>query len=726
MEFVNRSGRQSRLPVAAGVLLAGLAVQQVRAQTATPLAAEPMPEVIVTAERVSALARTTPVSVGVIGRREIESKGIMDLHDIVGVVAGVAVPNGFSNQPQAVAIRGVGASLPAMSQAVGIYLDDVPLIRGYATGLWDLPDIDRIEVLRGPQGTLYGQNSSAGAVRFISRDPSAATEAWLSAAAGNYGALETRGYLNGPLDKGALTGSLAFSRRTNDGFAYNATLGRDANKLDVTQFRAKLRWAGSGGREAVLAIDGAEDRSDANTANFPLNHPNAAPRVAFNADNTGTFKRDSGGLAFKYSSPMSDRVVFRSITALRLYRDDPTVVDFGGLEVQRFAISQVVAQKAFSQEFQLQGKQEKLSWTAGLMLVRDRFDFDRFSSVAPLAAPAPVYSEANTHLDTTDVGVYGQARYALGSQTGLTAGLRAYHTKQTGSNQFWRTAASRTRTAQVYAAPDLSSSASGVLPKLGIDHQLNPDTFLYASVAQGAKFGGFNRAAESLASAQMATSPEKVTTYEAGAKRNMAAGRISANVALFYNDYRDYLAALNNTRINGVQVNDSVLVNAGAAKTYGADVELAAKLGEHTRWTMSLEALRSRFIEFANPTGAAASNFVGKELPNAPQLTVGTSIYHVRPLANGGALALDLSAQYLSHSYSDVANTALIAVPNQLYFNLALSYRPAQGHWSFMLRAKNLADKSYPLLRSQVAPLGLDSAYYNPPRTVLMTARYDF
>lgn len=726
MERANRIGCWAPLTVAAGMLFAGLAVQQVQAQTAAPLVIEPIPEVIVTAERVSSLARTTPVSVGVIGRREIESKGVMDLHDIVGVVAGVAVPNGFSNQPQAVAIRGVGASLPAMSQAVGIYLDEVPLIRGYATGLWDLPDIERIEVLRGPQGTLYGQNSSAGAVKFVSRDPSEATEAWLSASAGNRGALETRGYLNGPLDNGALTGSLAFSRRANDGFAYNATLGRAANKLDVAQFRAKLRWAGSGSREAVLAIDGAEDRSDANTANFPLNHPNAAPRVAFNAGNTGTFKRDAGGLSFKYSSPIWAGVLFRSITAMRLYRDDPTVVDFGGLEVQRFAISQVVAQSAFSQEFQLQGKRKELSWTGGMMLVRDRFDFDRFSSVAPLAAPAPVYSEANTHLDTTDVGVYGQARYALGSQTGLTAGLRAYHTKQTGSNQFWRTSATRARTAQVYAAPDLSSSASGVLPKLGIDHQLDPATFLYASVAQGAKFGGFNRAAESLASARMATSPEKVTTYEAGAKRSMAAGRISASVALFYNDYRDYLAALNNTRINGVQVNDSVLVNAGAAKTYGADFELAASLGEHTRWAMSLEALRSRFIEFANPTGAAANNFVGNELPNAPHLTVGTSLYHVRPLANGGTLALDLSAQYLRHSFSDVANTALIAVPNQLYFNLALSYRPAQSHWSVMLRAKNLADKSYPLLRTRVVPLGLDSAYYNPPRTVLVTARYDF
>ena len=139
-----------------------------------------IPEVIVSAERTDTLERTTPVSIGVVGRGEIERKGIADLHDLVGVVAGVAVPNGFSNMPQAVAIRGIGASNAAMSQAVGIYIDDVPLLRGYATGLWDLPDIERIEVLRGPQGTLYGQNSTGGAVRFVTRDPSADTVAWLA------------------------------------------------------------------------------------------------------------------------------------------------------------------------------------------------------------------------------------------------------------------------------------------------------------------------------------------------------------------------------------------------------------------------------------------------------------------------------------------------------------------------------------------------------------------
>jgi iron complex outermembrane receptor protein len=448
--------------------------------------------------------------------------------------------------------------------------------------------------------------------------------------------------------------------------------------------------------------------------------------VSFNSGNAGTFKRNAGGASLKVTLPLDSGVTLRSITALRAYRDDPTVVDFGGLEVQRFAIAQNVAQQAFSQEVQLQGKVDALAWTTGAMLVRDRFDFNRYTTAAPLAAPAPAYTEANTHLDTTDIGAYGQLHWALDAGAGLTFGVRAYHTRQSGANQFWRTSASRQRTAQVYNAADLSSSESGLLPKLGADITLSAATFAYASIARGEKFGGFNRAAESLLSAQVAARPEKVTTYELGLKRAAPGGLFSANLAVFYNDYRDYLASLSNTRVNGVQVNDVVLINAGKARTYGADLELAARLAERTRWTLTMELLRSRFTEFANPTGAAATNYVGNELPNAPRLTLGTTLDHTIALADGASVALDLSAQYLRRSFNDVANTVALAMPNQVYLNASATWRPAHSHWSFQLRGKNLGDKAYVLQRTTIASLGVDSAYYNPPRAVQLSARYTF
>lgn len=690
-----------------------------------------LPEVVVSAERVEAALRKTPVSVAVVGDDAIERKGIAQLSDLVGVVAGVAVPNGFSNMPQAVGIRGVGVSNPAMSQAVGIYVDDVPLVRGYATALWDLPDIVRIEVLRGPQGTLYGQNTSAGAVKIVSRDPGSDETAWLSVSAGNRGALEARGYGAFQLSPNGTSASLAFSRRTNDGFGRNATLNKNVNELDARQFRAKFKQNLTSSFSAVLAIDGLLDKSDANTTNFPLNHPNSRPRITYTGDDRlGAFERRAGGIQLKLDRRFDGGTTFRSISAFRTFRDDPTRPDWGGLEQMRSSLDQTVEQHTYSQELQLQGTGavggSAANWTAGAMLVHDRFDFERFSTAVPLATNTPQYTEAQTRLKTTDLGVYGQGRLSLTSALSATAGLRAYRTRQTGANAFYRTNQARQRSTTVYEADDLRFSKGGVLPRVGLDYQWTDLHLLYASVSEGAKFGGYNRAAESLQSALVATSPEKIRAYELGAKSRVWDGRVTTSLAAFYNDYRDYLAVLNNTTINGVLVVDPVMVNAGKARTYGVDLEVAAKLSSQLEWSGSVEWLRSKFTEFANPTGAAGTDFVGNELPYAPRLSAGTTLSYLTSLRSGAAVRFDASAQYIRKQFADVSNSALLALPSQVYVNLGASYVSPNGQWTFSMRVKNLQDKTYVLLRTRIPPLGVDSAYYNAPRTLLFTGKYEF
>lgn len=695
---------------------------------AGPAFAQPepaLPDVQITAERRETALLKTPMSVGVVGLREIEQGGIRELNGLVGVVAGVAVPNGFSNMPQAVGIRGVGVSIPAMTQAVGIYVDDVPLVRGYATAIWDLPDIERIEVLRGPQGTLYGQNLTAGAVRIVSADPTADKQGWLSAGAGNHDARELRGYFNGPLGDGPLSGSLAFSRRSNEGFGHNATLDRAVNKLDVGQFRAKLGLEVSRDTQVVVALDGLRDRSDPNTSNFPLNHADAMPRVLFSSNDSGNFERHAGGLSIKVDSQLSEALKFRSITALRTYRDDPFVGEWSGLAQARYTVSQIEKQRAFSQELQWQGQYRHWSWTSGAMLVRDRFDFSRFAAAVPVAAPA-FQTEAQTHLETTDIGLYGQARLALSAKAGATFGARAYRTRQSGSNGFWRNNLARQRSSEVYFAPDLSAARSGVLPKLGIDYQWQPDLLVYASWGQGAKFGGFNRAAESLTAARAVANPDKVSTWELGGKQRFAEGTLALSVALFHNSYRDYLAGLTNTIVNGVVVTDAVLTNAGRAQTYGGDLELTAKISARTELALSAELLRSRFSAFANPSGAAATNYVGNRLPYAPNLSLGGNLSHVQPLDGGTAITWHASLQYIGRQYLDVANSPAMTVQPQTYVNAGASWSNARRDWTVSLRIRNLMDKTYVLLRNRIPSMGVDAAFYNAPRTVLLTSRHDF
>ncbi|MBI3346856.1 MAG: TonB-dependent receptor [Burkholderiales bacterium] len=682
--------------------------------------------VIVTAQRRQTVLGTTPLSVGVVDLHSIETNGTAQLSDLVGTVPGVTVPNGFSNQPQAVGIRGMGVSVPAMSQAVGIYVDDVPLIRGYATALWDLPDIARIEVLRGPQGTLYGQNLTAGAVRVISIDPSRAPVAWGSVSLGNYRNAEVHAYVNGPIGDGPLSGSFALSSRGNDGFGYNASTGERVNKLDATQFRAKLRLKQPSGTDAVLAVDGLLDRSDTNTGNFPLNDPQSAPRVTFVTATPGPFKRLSGGLQLKVTHPLGDGIDLHSITGYRAYWDDPTIADIGGKAALRYLLSQKVEQKAFSQEVQLQSRQDRLAWTAGLMLVSDRFDFDRIVDQIPPPPKSRADTEGQTHLETTDVGVYGQSHYQWTDEIGLTAGLRAYRTTQTGDNQFWRLDAQQQRTQEVYHATDLSTASQGLLPRLGVDWQRNPDHFLYASFAMGQKFGGFNRATASERASTYAARPEKVSTWELGSKWRLAGGRLTADVALFLNRYGEYLAALQNTVINGVQVPDQVLVNAGRAKTYGADIDLAAKLAAQTELALSVELLRSRILEFANPTGAAISNYVGNELPYASHLSLSARFGHVQPLPDGSSLEFSATLQHLSRQYADVQNTAAIAIGPQTYVNFATNWSSPEHRWSFSVRVRNATNRTHVVLRTMIPSVDVDAANYNAPRTWLATLRRDF
>lgn len=725
LNFVPRQPHRPAALAIGSAVVTGLAIPAAAfAQEAAPA----VQEVIVSAERTDTALRKTPISAGVVDRQQIDSQGIYQLNDLVGVIAGVTVPNGYSNMPQAVGIRGVGVSNPAMSQAVGIYIDDVPLVRGYATALWDLPDITRIEVLRGPQGSLYGQNSSAGAVKIVSAEPGVERVGWASVGAGNHGTREFHGLASsaiGPAD-GGLAGSIAVSRRSNDGFGYNATLDKRVNKLDATQFRAKLRERFTADFTAVLSIDGLQDRSDTNTINFPINHVGAAPRVAWTSSDAGAFKRNAGGASLKLEDRVGTDTTLRSITAWRTYKDDPTVADWSGLEIERYLLSQTVQQKTFSQELQVQRKGAALSWTTGLMFVDDRFDFDRFTTTYALAAPAPSTTEAVTHQHTVDLGLYGQARYALSEDTGVTFGARAWRTHQTGSNALWKAGPDHQRSSVIYDAEDLSTTRSGIVPRIGIDSQLDPDTFVYASVAEGAKFGGFNRAAGSELSASVAANPEKVIAYETGAKGRFFGGALTANAAAFFNDYRDYLASLNNLTINGVLVTDAILVNAGSARTWGVDLDFGAKLARNTDLSVSMEWLHSRIQEFRNPTGAAAADYVGHELPYAPHLSIGSTLASQVPLRDGSAIALDTSIQMLTRQYADVANSQILKTPSQTTVNLGMGYLSAQRNWSVSLRVRNLFDRTLALARNVIPPFGINTAYYNAPRTIVATVRLDY
>jgi len=225
----------------AGALTAAPAIRAEVAAASTKGVVDEIGEVFVTAERFAAPLEKTPVSVGVISDADLAGKGVKNLWDTNGSVAGLYLPSYPSNM-QYVSIRGIGTADPGTFSAVGYYLDDVYLGRTFGRGPIDLPDVERIEVLRGPQGTLYGQNTSGGAIKVISRDPTDHPVAWASASVGDYGATEAHGYFNDGVVADLLNASLAYSHRQNGGDTLNAYRGAEVDRLFIDQIRAKLRF----------------------------------------------------------------------------------------------------------------------------------------------------------------------------------------------------------------------------------------------------------------------------------------------------------------------------------------------------------------------------------------------------------------------------------------------------------------------------------------------------
>ncbi|WP_162846613.1 TonB-dependent receptor [Corticibacter populi] len=677
----------------------------------------------ITAERRETALQKTPVSVGVIGGQALEKTGFQHLFDIEKNVAGVSFFKGASNQQSSIIIRGVGTTNQGYTQAVGVYVDDVPLARSVAAGQWDLPDLERIEVLRGPQGTLYGQNSTAGAVRIISRNPTDEKVGWVSAGLGNYSSREARGYFAGPLKEGLLAGSVAFSYRKRDGYGTNLSTGDDIYGADVAQGRAKLRLTPGGGWDAVLAIDGLLDKSDNGTNATPLNYGNTAPRDTWAVQDLTQSKLKRGGANLQISKAISDDLRLRSITSYRAYKHDPDYMDIGGLPRYSNTWHQTVEQDVFFQEFQLQGDWgDRLSYTAGVLYQSENWQNNNWS-YRGLADGVTINRQlAKTEYDTSDVALYGQFDYRLTDKWSLTAGARYWRTSQTYDGSAYNLDENLQEVSERFSVSGLKKTSSGVTPRLTLGYQWTPETYTYASYTKGAKFGGHNRSASTAQVASVAANPEKVTAYELGVKNSAFNNRLQVNAAIFYNDYKDYLASVSNPTINGVLYNGSVLTNAAKAETYGADIELRARLTRRLDWNVALSYVHTEFKDF----GYGGESYVGNHLTYAPEYSVVTGLSYVQPLANGDELSIYGSVQHTAKQYSDEGNTERGTIPRRTNVDIGADYRFAGGHWTAGVKVRNLLDKDQILLKSYIPVYGIESSAYDAPRTIVATLRYDF
>jgi iron complex outermembrane receptor protein len=693
------------------------------AQASAPAAASgtestTLAEVKVTAERHVTDLKTTPVSVGVLGANRLTTGGVSLPGDLNGATASLVAggPSQRSAGSGGIYIRGIGTGSPTYSSAVALYVDDVYIPRSIGNGLYmAFPDVSRVEILRGPQGTLYGENSSAGARKVISLDPTD-NSAWVQATGGSYGAVGIKGYVSHEIKPGLLYFSLAYGKYKDDGYTYDPVLRRQIDSTDTEVFRGKIRVTPTPDTEVLFSYDIARDRSDTYSYIAP-NYPGSGIRTSY--ENTDpSIDRNISGVSLRLTKKFGDHLSLRSITAHRWISDGRYPLTQDGVPTDLYGWLLNINQHQTSQEFQLSGDYDRFNFTTGAVYFNEDVTDSR------PAWTNGVYSGIFSQIHNQSFAVYGQGHYNITPRLGVTAGIRFNRDEQEYNNRGYKSNAALQDLGTTFNTGTLTQDVNSVTPKIGVDFKWNNDIFTYASITKGEKSGGYNPVGASLAISSIAVSPEKVLTYELGNKITAWGGRAQLNTALFYNDFDNYQAAIGNAIVNGQLVNGSVTVNAGKAKTYGAEFELTARPTSNLNVSSWLTVQQAQFQQFINPTGAATGNYVGNQLPYASHIIAGARIDYRVPVNVPGTVRVNATARFLSRSYIDIANKQPLGA--QTYVDASAIYTSSSAKWTATLELRNLFNRVYVLGYNTNTAIGLNAYNYSPPRSVLLSLRRDF
>jgi len=773
-EKAGASPGRTRHVLRAGVAMVALAVAvpavAQTGHTAQSSQQSGLKDVVVTATRHTTKLQKTPVAVTVFAPKQIQEQNLTTARDLAGKAPGVTIPrSGITPITQLFFIRGIGDADPIFDPNIGQYLDDVYLPRAI-NGMPDLTDLERVEILRGPQGTLFGENSDAGAIRYITREPTDTLTANFDVGGGTYGAFNTHAYVAGPVVPGKLDASLAFAHDQHEGYSYDPTINQRVNNQNTTGLRGKLLAHITPDLSDEVEADGLLDYSGSAyyspvrpIIGGTLAHPVYGPTNLRDSYASQHPKNDSwvGGVSNKVTYTINPNLTFKSISAYRGFSQNPVNYNNDGQPLVVYngsaaslaypypatvSISDnyiVYREQEVTQEFQLLGNYDKFDFASGLFFLHENFASNRIGYVvSPTGAGTPAFPQDQIgDTKTTNYAAYAQGDYHFTDK--LTGTLGGRYTIENRGFRFQGVydnfngtpiVASASNTAAQNAALRNNFTYSGnktwysFTPKYGVSYQFTPDIFGYGSIAEGFNAGGFNNRASSLASA-LPYDQENVTTYEVGLKTDWLEHKLRLNGTLFYNDYSNLQETAQVTSpVNGTRV--SVRSNADSAYTDGFELESVAQPIDGLTLTNNVSYLWSRFGSFSNPgvnvnTGTAVSA-TGNQLPFAPRWQLYSAFTYAVPLNIPGQVRLGSDISYETSYYSDVFNYPQGEIHPQAYVDAFISYSPKNSRWTAIITGNNLTDRrAYQSLTWSGSP-NLWVGPVSPPRTVFFKLAYSY
>lgn len=730
----------SRSKLLLAISLAAAAVPswaQAQSGRGTPL----LEEVIVTAEHREVSLQDTQISLSALSSDDIQELGISSGADVTHIVPNVTVTELSSGRSgYAVNMRGIGQneSLLTFDPAIGLYIDDV-LISKSTGSLMDVLDMERMEVLRGPQGTLYGRNTMGGTLNIITKRPTNEFGGNLKLTLGKYDQRDLRGNLNVPLlgaDSaiGELNLKLSAATLNRDGLlknTYENALQSEFATRDRKVGRVQLLWLPSDRLEVMYSyditrIDEVPDLLIPTIANpdrtaGPLVVPylesrNERPRNVQIGDYTFA-KTDAEGHSLHLSYDLSDSVTFKSISAYRTMENE-SAADSDGTPIELTGTEDDQSYDFFSQEFRLLGSafDARLDYAMGLFYMDESGDVD---------AGTRIYGNLTRQIaefDNQNWAVYGQATYSLTERLRLTAGIR--YTEE--DREMTKMSISATGVPTVF--PKASGRFDNVSPMVSISYDWTDDIMTYFKVATGFQSGGFNSRDAAVADFIRGFDEEKLLSYELGLKSYLG-DRVRLNAALWFSDYDD-------KRVNqfNPETLASVVRNAGVVEIYGGEIELLAQLTDHWQLGVNYGYTHAEYKKYDAPDPANPGQTLDLKdvtsFPYTPEHDASVSLAYEKPLD------FALLRARLDWSYKDNMNF-LAALPERNsqkaydLWNLRLSLDNISGPANTNIRVsgwiKNLTDKAY--WNQGVASyngLGFDKNNYGEPRTVGVDFSIDF
>ena len=690
------NGLKLALATSVSVFGATAAVGQVAAQASDVV--EVNEAIVVTAQRRSESIIEVPISVSVVTGDQLAAAGISNSADLRLVTPGLNITQqGSFVQPT---IRGVGTSVvgPGADGNIALYVDGV-YQAVQAAAMFELNDIESIQVLKGPQGTLYGRNATGGAMVVTTRAPSFVLQGQAGISYGRYNELRLTGYVTGPLSD-TLAASLSVVSRTNEGYTSNIQTGNRLSETDAFAVRGKLLWKPSDVLQMTLSASYVNHKDNTGLTYLPDDYNFAFPNtvaakldikdgrvVSMDFDPYSQLKGGSIALNIVYEPEWGTITSSTSYTDLK----QPFFTDTDGTEIPVQIVESPQTQQTFYQELTLASRGDgAFSWITGITYYNDHASsFGTVRGIHPILSPVVPITLARLQptVSTDAFAIYGEGSYNIADGLHITLGGRYNYENKRAIG-----------TANGIVRLNAEQSWSSFTPRASIRYDLSDKSSMYATYSQGFKSGMFNATALD----NVPVNPEKIKSYEIGFKYGDSAFLFTA--AGYYYDYNDIqVNAVDQTRGAFVTV-----TNAGNAEIYGIDVDLSARISDNFDIRSGAAWIHGRYTKFDDaifyipqPDGTGFDQIrksaAGQTIVKTPEFTAFATLMYNQDVGKGSVNA-SMTGSYNTGWYWDPSNISKQDAFFQL--NARLGWSPTEtftiGVWG-----ENLTDSLVEVFRRQ-------------------------